>query len=249
VLAVEFNGWQGSNEPVVRGLSAPQGRAASMFWNVNGTRRLSLAHDGAVLASFELAPEATDSPEVLALLTDIDLDDPYHSSAKGLLAAARFTGMALTPEHLRRIEAADIGYAILPLLPELRTEQRLSDGTRRWPGHGPLGAETDLLAALSDGRLRELAWWAAAFAVDHSEVCDHPEVVASLAARALTPAAELLARRSGLYGGRHHWLWMALHNATNPDPLGAAIGALDAARYAVAGNAAELLTQARAQVS
>jgi len=249
VIAVEFNGWQGSNEPVLRGLSAPTGRAASMFWNVNGTRRLGVARDGVVLASFDLRPEATDSPEVLALLADVDLDDPYHDSAKGLLAATRFTGISLTPEDLRHIETADVGYAILPLLPELRTEQLLADGTRRWPGHGPLGADTDLLAALPAARLRELAWWAAAFAVDHSEISDHPEVIASLAGRALTPEAELLARRSGLYGGRHHWLWMALHNATNPDPLGAAIGTLDAARYAVAGHATELLAQARATLS
>ncbi|MFC0542301.1 DUF6461 domain-containing protein [Kutzneria chonburiensis] len=247
VIAVEFNGWQGSNQPVLRGLSST-GRAASMFWNVNGTRRLSVARDGTVLASFDLRPEATDSPEVLALLADVDLDDPYHLSAKGLLAATRFTGITLTPDDLRHIAAADVGYAILPLLPELYTEQLLADGTRRWPGHGPLGADTDLLAALPADRLRELAWWAAAFAVDHSEISDHPEAVASLAACALTPEAELLARRSGLFEGQHHQLWMALHNATNPDPLGAAIGALNAARYAVAGHAADLLAQARAQV-
>jgi hypothetical protein len=249
VIAVEFNGWQGGDEPVLRGLSSPTGRAASMFWNVNGTRRLSVARDGVVLASFDLRPEGTDSPEVLALLADVDLDDPYHGSAKGLLAATRFTGISLTPEDLRRIAAADVGYAILPLLPELYTEQLLADGTRRWPGHGPLDADTDLLAALPADRLRELAWWAATFAVGHSEISGHPEVVASLAARALTPEAELLARRSGLFEGQHHQLWMALHNATNPDPLGAAIGALNAARYAVPGHAADLLAQARAQVT
>ncbi len=37
---------------------------------------------------------------------------------------------------------------------------------------------------------------------------------------------------------------MSLHHATNPDPLAAAIGSLDAARYAVAGQASELLSQA-----
>ncbi len=249
VIAIEFNGWQGSDGPVLRALSSPHTRAASMFWNVNALRRFSLARNGEVLASFELGLDSTTSPEALELLSDVDLDG-HHRTAIGLLAASRFTGLSLSAEDLARVEAAAVGYPILPLLPELHVEQRLPDGSRCWAGHGPLDADTDDLAALSDSRLRDLAWWAASFAVARSEMSEHPEVTASLAARALTPEAELLGRHSQLYGqGQHHWLWMSLHRATNPDPLAAAIGALDAARYAVAGSAAELLKQARARMT
>ena len=44
-------------------------------------------------------------------------------------------------------------------------------------------------------------------------------------------------------------MWMTLHRATNPDPLAAAIGALDAARYAVGAAAADLLDRARHHIT
>ena len=53
VLAVEYNGYQGSTEAVLRRASAG-GRAASLFWNVNALTRLSFAEGGRVLAGFEL---------------------------------------------------------------------------------------------------------------------------------------------------------------------------------------------------
>jgi hypothetical protein len=190
--------------------------------------------------------------------TAIAPDEAYHwvetswlsvAATVGLLAATRFTRISLSADDLKRIQTVDIGYPILPLLPDLRTEQRLTDGSRRWPGHGPLGADTDRLAAVPDDELRDLAWWIAAFAAAHSELAQHPAVTATLAARALTAEAEELTRRSQLHEHRmHRWLWMTLHAATNPDPLGAAIGSLDAGRYAVAGHAAELLEQVRGRL-
>lgn len=247
-VAVEFDSWEGSKGSVLRALSAPDTTAASMFWNVNALCRFSLARTGDVLTQFELGLEETTSAEALELLADLEVEG-RHRNAVGLLAATRFTGVSLCAKDLARIEAVGIGYPILPLLPELYVEQRLDDGSRALPGHGPLGADTDRLAALPDADLRDLAWWVADFAAAHSELSEHPAITASLAARALTPEAEVLARRSQLHEHtKHQWTWMTLHAATNPDPLGAAIGTLDKARNAVAGHAADLLDQARARV-
>ncbi|WP_246257818.1 DUF6461 domain-containing protein [Amycolatopsis anabasis] len=247
VLAVEFNGYQGSYRPVLEPLSR-LGRTASMFWNVNAVTRLSFARDGAVLAGFELGQdEPVDDPEVRAALDGLDLGNYRDRVEKGLVAVERFTGLRLRPEDLDRLVEADVGYRILPYLPELYPEARLPDGARRFAGHGPLGEDTDLLAFLPEQALRELAWQAATEAAVHVGLAENPAVTDSLAARRLGPEADTLARTSQLRGhGQHHWMWMTLHRATNPDPLAAAIGALDAARYALGGNAADLLDRARA---
>ncbi|MFC0429748.1 DUF6461 domain-containing protein [Kutzneria buriramensis] len=229
VVAVEYNGWVASDERVMRALSSPDTVAASMYWNVNALTRFSLAKAGESLASFELGLQEP-SPAAEALLEDLDVANYGHRPAKGVFAAARFTGLSLSAEQLAVIESADVGYPILPLLPVLYADTRNTE-----------------FRDVPDDRLRDLAWWAAAFVVERSELTDHPAVAASLAARALTPEAELLARRSGLSDYReHHWLWACLHRATNPDARSAATGALEAARYAVPGAAAELLDHTRA---
>jgi hypothetical protein len=51
VLAVEYNGFQGADQAVLRRASA--GGRAGMFWNVNALTRLSFAEGGQMLASFE----------------------------------------------------------------------------------------------------------------------------------------------------------------------------------------------------
>jgi hypothetical protein len=249
-VAVEYNGWQGSLRPVLRALTSPDNLAASMYWSVNGVHRLSIARDGNVLAQFELGMEDTTSPEALELLTDLDVHG-RHRSAVGLLAATRFTGISMSAEDLARIQAADIGYPILALLPDLRPMYRHPDGSLGWPPNSPLGSDIIRLVHLSDEELRDLAWWAAAFAVAHSEPLERFEqraATATLAARALTPKAELLARGSQSYTHEHHWLWATLHAATNPDSLAAAIESLNAAYYAVPGHVAELQDYARAQL-
>ncbi|MEU3623739.1 hypothetical protein BS329_14740 [Amycolatopsis coloradensis] len=246
VLAVEFNGFQGSYGRVLESLSRA-GRTASFFWNVNAVTRLSFAEKGIVRAGFELGyAEETEDPRVTEALAGLDFDTYRDRRARAFVAVERYTGHRLVAEDIERMMAADVAYRIVPHLPELYPEPRDADGSRRFPGGGPLGADTDKLAFLPEETLRNLAWHAAEAAAEAAGVAEDLVVADTLAHRRLSPEAELLARRSQLHAYREHaWLWQAIHQATNPDPLSAAIRALDASRYAAGASAADLLDQAR----
>lgn len=246
VLAVEFNGFQGSHGPVLEPLSR-EGRTASLFWNINAVTRLSFADNGKVLASSELGyAEEVEVPEVNQALADLDFGSYRDRLEKGLLAVERYTGYRLRKEDLERMVEEDVAYRILPHLPQLYPEARNADGSRAFPGSGPLGAETDRLAFVSEETLLDLAWRAASAVVEHAGVAGDPVIAAVLTERRLNPDAELLARRSQLRAYREHaWMWQAIHQATNPDPLAAAIGSLSAARSAAGPRGEELLEYAR----
>ncbi|GAB2795761.1 DUF6461 domain-containing protein [Amycolatopsis magusensis] len=249
VLAVEFNGYQGSHRPVLEPLSRT-GRTASLFWNVNALTRLSFADNGNVLASFELGhAETVNDPEVVQAMAGLDFAGYRDRLGKGLVAIERYTGYQLREEDVERLVQENVAYRILPHLPELYREARNPDGSRKFPGGGPLDADTDRLAFMSEETLRDLAWWAASTAAEYAGVAADPVIAAVLAERQLSPQAQLWARRSRLRAHRDHaWLWQAIHNATNPDPLAAAIGALSAARYAAAPEGENLLERARQMV-
>jgi hypothetical protein len=112
VVCVENNGWRGTDQAVLRSLSAGT-RAASMFWNVNALTRLSFARDGEVLASFEVGlQDPPDTSEVTAVLAGLDFDDHRDKVAKALVAVERFTGHAVLPEHVERVRADDVAYPV-----------------------------------------------------------------------------------------------------------------------------------------
>jgi hypothetical protein len=240
ILAVEYNGWQGSLEPVLHAASTG-GRAASMYWNVNAVTRLSFAEHGQILASFEPWGTIDTGPAVAAALSGVDFTATGDRPGKGLVAVERFTGRGLTADDLDRIQAAGIAFRIVPHLPTL------------YPYHPTLGTripdlDTAAVEQLPDDRLRDLAWWAATEAVRYADLADDPDIAASIAARALTGPATRRARESQLDAGEHRWLWQTLHNATNPDPRAALVNTLDAARYAAGPHAAQLLDEVRHKV-
>lgn len=240
VLAVEDNGWQGAQEPVLR-LASAGGRAASMYWNVNGVTRLSFAERGRLLADFE-PPGATDEPAVLTALAGLDFEDYRDLVEKGLVAVERFTGHRIGQADVDRVLAAGVGFRIVPQLPELYVYPRPAPGRPpAFPVFGPLAPATETLLQLPEQRLRDIAWWSAAEAARHAGLDDDPDVAASLEARALTPRATHRARRSQLDVGDHYWLWMTLHQATNTDPVAAVAWTVDAACNAVGTEAADLL--------
>lgn len=113
VLAVEDNGFQGVDGAVLRRASA-DGRAASMFWNVNAMTQLSFAEGGQVLASFEPPERVNAGPAVGAALDGLDFDDYRNKEGKGLVAVERFTGRGITAQDLEQIQTADIAFRITP---------------------------------------------------------------------------------------------------------------------------------------
>ncbi|MBR7831847.1 hypothetical protein KDL01_01160 [Actinospica durhamensis] len=113
VLAVEDNGFQGADSEIVRKLSR-QGRAASMYWNVNALTCLTLAEGGRLLESFEpgFAGYESDHPATVEALRGIDFEDYRDKHEKGLVAVERFTGHVFTEEALERITSQDVVYRL-----------------------------------------------------------------------------------------------------------------------------------------
>ncbi|MEW2357706.1 DUF6461 domain-containing protein [Spirillospora sp. NPDC029432] len=241
VLAVEYNGFQGSSAPVLTRASTG-GRAASMYWNVNALTRLSFAEHGEILLSEEPFGELEAPPQIAETLTGLDFADHHRRKyMMGLVAVQRFTGHGITAEDLARIETADIAFRIVPDLPTLHPRRPRPDN--------PLGPAADVLPGLPEPTLREVAWWVAAEAARYAGLAEDPDIAASIAARALTPDAHLRARRSQLSDGEHRWLWLALHRATNPDPVAAVTDTIEAARYAAGPHAANLIADAQSRIT
>ncbi|MDX8032859.1 DUF6461 domain-containing protein [Lentzea sp. BCCO 10_0856] len=98
---MECNNYVGSQREVLERLSR-NGKAASLFWNVNAVRRLSFARDGQLISSEEPWEEADfgDDPEVAAALDGLDFGDWRHTNAKGITAVTRFTGRVLPEDDL-----------------------------------------------------------------------------------------------------------------------------------------------------
>ncbi|MDX3194901.1 DUF6461 domain-containing protein [Streptomyces sp. MN03-5084-2B] len=112
VVAVEENGFRGSWAPVLTAVSAG-GRAASMFWNVNGVTHLSFARAGELRSAFEPGlSEPSADEEVTAALAGLDLADYRDRNEKGLVAVERFTGRGLYAEDLEDIDRLGVAYRI-----------------------------------------------------------------------------------------------------------------------------------------
>lgn len=100
-LVVENNGYHGSDVDLLGALSA-DGRAASMFWNVNAVTQLSFAERGELLGAWEVGIE--EPPDALvSLVADLDLADYRYCNAKGVTAVTRFTGHDIGPEQVATV--------------------------------------------------------------------------------------------------------------------------------------------------
>lgn len=110
VLAVELNGWRGSDAEVVTAASRA-GRAASSYWNVNALRRLTFAERGRLLEAFEPPGDPAD-PAVVAAFDGLDFESYRDWTAKCLVTLERFTGLGITEADVDRMLTADVGYRI-----------------------------------------------------------------------------------------------------------------------------------------
>ncbi|TCO54128.1 DUF6461 domain-containing protein [Actinocrispum wychmicini] len=106
VLAVEENGFQGADRDTLTALSR-NGKAASLYWNVNANFQLSLAERGELVFAGHPGRDPG-APHI----DDLDFDDFRHYNAKGLTAIARFVGRGMTADDLSAIYAADQAYIL-----------------------------------------------------------------------------------------------------------------------------------------
>ncbi|MBB1151771.1 DUF6461 domain-containing protein [Amycolatopsis dendrobii] len=106
VLAVEDNGFQGADRDRLTALSR-NGKAASLYWNVNANFQLALAERG----QLSYAGHPGHDPGA-PHCEDLDFDDFRHRNAKGLTVIARFAGRGITADNLAAIYAADEAYVL-----------------------------------------------------------------------------------------------------------------------------------------
>jgi hypothetical protein len=110
VIAVELNGWRGSDAGVITAASRA-GRAASSYWNVNALRRLTFAEGGSLLEAFE-PPGQPAHPAVVATFAGLDFEDYHDWTAKCLVTVERFTGQGITEADIERLKRTDVGYRL-----------------------------------------------------------------------------------------------------------------------------------------
>jgi hypothetical protein len=108
LVAVELNGYEGSR-PEVLARGSRRGKAASVYWEINGMVIVSCATRGRVVASVDLSvdTEDTDLPARLrAMLSSAD-DDLV---ALGGAMVERYTGIAIGPGSFERLPEAYVVY-------------------------------------------------------------------------------------------------------------------------------------------
>ena len=262
VLAFEINGFQGARTEVLRVVSAA-GRAASIFWNVNGIVQLTCASAGDMRGSEELLvldencslPPEVVPPLVAAFEREEDMVLP------GVLAAEAFTGLSTAG----LVVPSDVTmYPLLTAVPDL---EAVDPRSMLWSFDAPELAAR-ILAASSPAQ-RALAEWAAYQALQRVELADDPRVEAVLdgfgrgSAASFEPAMGLLlevknrvdvvsrsddSRHGGEAGPPMVAAWMAdwavraLRYATLDDTATAALGATESLLPFVGHDAAALTT-------
>lgn len=248
-VVVEDNNFQGSRSEVLRVASraSATGKAASIFWNVNGLVIFTCARRGKVIGTVDLSiVDESDleglprSLHKLALLCeDIDVDPV----AVGAAMVEKFTGAAFG----RRVFAAGSAHALTPVPSDLDTF------TVKHPPFG-LREQPQLVAAIAAmdaADQRAFAEFAARAAVEEAGLAGEPGVLAMLAQYGtgepakLDPRIEALradvARRASqlegeemdreTYGGleltfayQKNAALQAVRQSTHPDPLSGALG-------------------------
>ena len=173
VLAFEINGFQGARPEVLRVASA-SGRAASIFWNVNGIVQLTCASAGRMRGSEELLvlDESCSLPPALVPALAAAFEREEDMVLPGLRAVETFTGLSTAGLVL----PADVTmYPLLTAVPDL---EAVDAASMLWSHDAPeLSAR--ILAASSPAQ-RALAEWAAYQALLRVELADDPRVEAVL---------------------------------------------------------------------
>jgi len=173
VVLIEDNGWEGVRPEVLKGLSK-RGKAASVYWNVNGVVTFACAGRGKLKASVEL-PDPEDIDDVPATLRRIieKASDDTDPVAVGLAMAQRFTGV--TVPRVQDVIAPEMAHPITrPILGLRVTRDELV--SLKYPREDVVVA---VLAA--DGhRRRSVAAWAARHALEKASLTELPQLAPML---------------------------------------------------------------------
>ena len=269
VVAIEVVGWQGVRPEVLRPLSRA-GRAASIFWNdAHGSPEVSVAEAGRVLSSLDpFYPDqrrGDDPAAVDPLLAGLDFEavDPI---ALGMAVVERFTGVLVSPDML----GLDRVYVIEPVLDDPPTyELWWHSALHRFDP--PLAAAIN---ALPREELRRLAERAALEAVAAVGLADHPVIQGAVGLFGEPPGRpsaefEKFVRRvkadasktkdeewdrdreimvrgpKTREGWKRSGAVQAVRAALHPDPLTAALDAVNSARFAFPGHQDEFIDRIR----
>ena len=182
LIAFEINGFEGTRPEVLQ-LASQDGRAASIYWNVEGVVRLTCADKGRMRGSEELLVLDDSCSLPKELLPDLvaAFDREEDMVLPGLRAAERFA--ALSTDGL----VVDDDVAMYPLLTVLPDLEAVDSEHLGFSEEAPSLA-VRILAA-SPGAQRALAEWAAYQALLRVELDDDPRVEAVLRSFGLGPAA------------------------------------------------------------
>jgi hypothetical protein len=266
VIAVEFNGFQGSRPEVLQ-VAARPGKAASMFWNVNGHEHFGCAQRGKLLATYDLVlgDDRDGFPKALLPVLELAEDEATDLTALGVAMAEQFTGITVTKDL---IDGISVAYLLYPPVEDDMYPETPEDASLRYDDEELV----DLIAASPPEILRRLGEWAAlhSLSLKGLDADERAQSVTSQFGRAevaeFTHAAHALLvqvdRESDLvertdpsrYGGeaspamhlawQRVWAVRALRYATHPDAMTAALKAVDAALTCTRFNP-EFLVEAR----
>ena len=169
VVVIEDNGFEGSRGEVPRAASR-RGKAASIFWDVNGLALFSCASRGKMICSLEVPNEELDelprSLRPLIKLANHWTEDPV---AVGMLMVERYTAVSVSAQQVNNlsawhlIEKPVIGLWVTPEelvgleLPSAEIVQRAltAGSTRRWGevAERAVGAALTAVTMWDDSRL------------------------------------------------------------------------------------------------
>lgn len=170
VVLIEDNGYEGARPEVLRALSK-KGIAASAFWNVNGVVRFGCARRGkSVYAAEVLDMEPSAVPRVLRTLASGAEDDDADLVAIAVAMVATYTGVDVPninavsqPSRFHPIVDPVFG---LPVTPRELVGLQL-----------PTAELVTAAQAATPQACRHLARWAAADAVDATDLRESPVVL------------------------------------------------------------------------
>jgi Family of unknown function (DUF6461) len=270
VIAVEFNGYQGSRPQVLQAAARP-GKAASMFWNVNGHERFGCAQRGKVLTSYDLVlgDDRDQFPKMLLPLLELADNDQTDLTALGLAMAEQFTSITVTKDL---IDAITVAYLLHPQVENDMYPESPENAGLRYVDEELV----KLIASAPPETLRNLAEWAAVHSLSLRDLDDDDRARTVTSQFGRSTAAEFTAEAHGLlvqleresdvlerkdrsrYGGEaspamhlaweRAWAVRALRYATHPDAMSAALKAVDAALTCTRFNP-QFLTEARQRLS